>query len=112
MYAIRSYYGVIQCSPLASGAVSYSIVTDEVSGLTAIMNGVPRIGSVVPKEYVVLLPRITSYNVCYTKLLRLAICQRFDVKPADVCVQFGLAVPGIISIALNTGHPERIKANT
>ena len=41
----------------------------------------------------------------------LAICQRFDVKPADVCVQFGLAVPGIISIALNTGHPERIKAN-
>ena len=41
----------------------------------------------------------------------LTICKRFDVQPADACVQFGLAVPGIISVALNTSHPERIKEN-
>lgn len=39
------------------------------------------------------------------------VCQRFEVKPADVCVQFGLAVPGIVAVALNTEKPERIKAN-
>ena len=41
----------------------------------------------------------------------LAICTRFGVKPADVCVQFGLALPGIVSVALNTGKPGRIKEN-
>ena len=39
------------------------------------------------------------------------VCERFTVKPADVCVQFGLAVPGIVAVALNTEKPERIKAN-
>lgn len=41
----------------------------------------------------------------------LVLCQKFDVKPADVCVQFGLAVPGVVAVALNTGKPERIKDN-
>jgi D-threo-aldose 1-dehydrogenase len=41
----------------------------------------------------------------------LAVCKKFQVKPADVCVQFGLAVPGIVAVALNTGKPERIKDN-
>lgn len=40
-----------------------------------------------------------------------AICQRFGARPADVCVQFGLAVPGIAAVALNTEKPERIAAN-
>lgn len=40
-----------------------------------------------------------------------ALCQKFDVKPADACVQFGLAVPGIVAVALNTGKPKRIKDN-
>jgi D-threo-aldose 1-dehydrogenase len=35
----------------------------------------------------------------------LATCKTFAVKPADVCVQFGLAVPGVVSVALNTGKP-------
>ena len=43
------------------------------------------------------------------KFLRL--CERFAVKPSDVCVQFGLAVPGIVAVALNTEKPERIKVN-
>jgi len=41
----------------------------------------------------------------------LAICDRYEVKPSDVCVQFGLAVPGVVAVALNTGKPERIKDN-
>jgi D-threo-aldose 1-dehydrogenase len=41
----------------------------------------------------------------------LDVCQRERVKPADVCVQFGLAVPGVAAVALNTGRPERIKDN-
>lgn len=40
-----------------------------------------------------------------------AACEQYVVKPADVCVQFGLAVPGIVSVALNTEKPERIKTN-
>ena len=41
----------------------------------------------------------------------LATCRKFAVKPADVCVQFGLALPGVVSVALNTGKPERIAEN-
>jgi D-threo-aldose 1-dehydrogenase len=38
-------------------------------------------------------------------------CRRFDVMPAHACVQFGLAVPGIVAVALNTEKPSRIKDN-
>ena len=41
----------------------------------------------------------------------LTVCKQFNVKPADACVQFGLAVPGVVAVALNTGHAERIKEN-
>ncbi|MDB6130700.1 MAG: putative oxidoreductase, aryl-alcohol dehydrogenase like protein [Verrucomicrobiales bacterium] len=41
----------------------------------------------------------------------LSLCSRFAVKPADACVQFGLALPGVVSIALNTGKPERVSDN-
>ncbi len=41
----------------------------------------------------------------------LALCTRFAVKPNDACVQFGLALPGVVAVALNTGHPERIRQN-
>jgi D-threo-aldose 1-dehydrogenase len=41
----------------------------------------------------------------------LAVCQKFRAKPADVCVQFGLAMPGMVAVALNTGKPERISEN-
>jgi len=41
----------------------------------------------------------------------LGICKQHEAKPVDVCVQFGLALPGVSSVALNTGHPGRIKDN-
>lgn len=40
-----------------------------------------------------------------------ATCRRFAVNPADACVQFGLALPGIVAVALNTEKPARIAAN-
>jgi D-threo-aldose 1-dehydrogenase len=41
----------------------------------------------------------------------LAVCKDFEVNPVDVCVQFGLALPGVCSVALNTGKPSRIQEN-
>jgi D-threo-aldose 1-dehydrogenase len=41
----------------------------------------------------------------------LTTCNDFGVKPTDACVQFGLALPGVASVALNTGKAERIKEN-
>jgi D-threo-aldose 1-dehydrogenase len=39
------------------------------------------------------------------------LCRAHGVTPADACVQFGLAVPGIVAVALNTEKPARIAAN-
>lgn len=41
----------------------------------------------------------------------LAACRQFEVSPVDACVQFGLAVPGMVAVALNTGKPRHIQAN-
>jgi D-threo-aldose 1-dehydrogenase len=38
-------------------------------------------------------------------------CSRFQVKPAEACVQFALHVPGVKSIALNTTHADRVESN-
>jgi D-threo-aldose 1-dehydrogenase len=38
-------------------------------------------------------------------------CRKYDVVPADACVQFALTPPGVISISLNTSDPSRIRAN-
>lgn len=39
------------------------------------------------------------------------ICDRFAVSPAAACVRFGMSVPGVVSVALNTGKPARIAEN-
>ncbi len=39
------------------------------------------------------------------------VCDEFDIKPAHACIQFGLNVPGVKSIALNTTDVERVKEN-
>ena len=39
------------------------------------------------------------------------LCDHYDVTPAIACVQFGLSLPGIHGIALNTSNPERVKSN-
>ncbi len=40
-----------------------------------------------------------------------SVCRQFDVKPADVCVQFALSVPGVVAVALNTSNLERLHDN-
>jgi len=39
------------------------------------------------------------------------VCTRFGVRPAAVCVRFGMAVPGVVATALNTSRPERVAEN-
>ena len=38
-------------------------------------------------------------------------CTEFDVNPADTCMQFGMSHPAILSMALNTSKPEKMKRN-
>lgn len=39
------------------------------------------------------------------------ICNEYHVKPAEACIQFGMSPPGVISIALNTSKPDRVRQN-
>lgn len=40
-----------------------------------------------------------------------ALCERFSVRPAHACIQFGLSPPGVESVALNSTNPDRVRAN-
>lgn len=40
-----------------------------------------------------------------------AVCREFGVSPADACIQFAMTAPGVVSVALNTSSPERIRQN-
>jgi D-threo-aldose 1-dehydrogenase len=39
------------------------------------------------------------------------LCDKYDIKPAEACVAFGLKAPGVKSIALNTTNAARVKGN-
>lgn len=39
------------------------------------------------------------------------LCRKFAVDPGAACVQFGLSVPGVVAVALNTSKPARIREN-
>ncbi|HUX20741.1 MAG TPA: aldo/keto reductase, partial [Spirochaetia bacterium] len=41
----------------------------------------------------------------------LRLCEDFEVRPADACVEFGLSAPGIVAVALNTGNARHVEAN-
>ncbi|MEM9079482.1 MAG: aldo/keto reductase [Verrucomicrobiota bacterium] len=41
----------------------------------------------------------------------LGICEQYSVKPALACCEFGLSVPGIQSLALNTTRASRVEQN-
>ena len=40
-----------------------------------------------------------------------SICDYFSILPSQACVSFGMTPPGVISIALNTSDPLRVKEN-
>jgi D-threo-aldose 1-dehydrogenase len=39
------------------------------------------------------------------------LCNQFHIKPAEACVDFGLHIPGVKSIAMNTTRPEKVRVN-
>lgn len=39
------------------------------------------------------------------------LCKEFNIKPTEACAQFALSAPGVVSIALSTTNPERVKEN-
>ncbi len=39
------------------------------------------------------------------------VCKEFGITPAAACIYFGLQVPGISSIALNSSSPQRTRQN-
>ena len=40
-----------------------------------------------------------------------ALCEAHGISPLHACVQFGLSVPGVVAVALNTSHADRIAEN-
>lgn len=39
------------------------------------------------------------------------LCQQYNIEPAAACVQFGLAAPGVVSVALSTSSAKRVESN-
>lgn len=39
------------------------------------------------------------------------LCLQYNIKPAEACVDFGLHIPGVESIAMNTTRPEKVQVN-
>lgn len=40
-----------------------------------------------------------------------ALCNSFNILPAEACFNFGFHIPGIDSVALSTTHPNKVKSN-
>lgn len=40
-----------------------------------------------------------------------AICEQFNVLPAEACFTFGFTIPGVSSVALSTTKPAKVKPN-
>jgi D-threo-aldose 1-dehydrogenase len=40
-----------------------------------------------------------------------SLCKKFNISPADACVQFAKSHPAVASIALNTSKPQRVREN-
>jgi D-threo-aldose 1-dehydrogenase len=40
-----------------------------------------------------------------------ALCKEFEITPAEACIQFALNAPGVVSLALSTTNPARVKEN-
>jgi len=40
-----------------------------------------------------------------------ALCHGHGVSPTHACIQFALSAPGVVSVAIDTSHPDRIAEN-
>ena len=39
------------------------------------------------------------------------ICRKYDVRPANACVHFGMSPPEVSAVSLNTSNPDRVRKN-
>jgi len=39
------------------------------------------------------------------------ICDKYDIKPAEACFNYGFKIPGVVAVALNTTKPDKVKTN-
>ncbi|MBC8033001.1 MAG: aldo/keto reductase [Chitinophagaceae bacterium] len=39
------------------------------------------------------------------------LCSEFGIRPAEACFNFGFNIPGVVSVALSTTKPEKVKRN-
>lgn len=40
-----------------------------------------------------------------------SLCEKYQLKPAEACIAFGLKAPGVSSVAVSTTNPKRVKEN-
>jgi D-threo-aldose 1-dehydrogenase len=40
-----------------------------------------------------------------------ALCHAHGITPAHACIQFALSAPGVVAVALNSSHPDRVVQN-
>ena len=78
---------------------------------SAVFNG----GFLVGREYYnyVLVDKETTEGKALYKWRYdfFALCNSFNVKPAEACFNFGFNIPGVTSVALSTTQPEKVKTN-
>jgi D-threo-aldose 1-dehydrogenase len=41
----------------------------------------------------------------------LQLCQKFEIRPEEACIHFGISHPAIASLALNTSKPDKMLTN-
>jgi len=63
-------------------------------------------------DYVPIQPN-SSVNIALFEWRKkfFSICKEFSILPSQACVSFAMTPPGVVSIALNTSDPERVKEN-
>lgn len=63
-------------------------------------------------NYVLLNRENPAHKHYYTWRDKLyAVCQEFNIEPSAAAIYFGLHIPGIKSIALNSSNPARVRKN-
>ncbi|PRY55352.1 D-threo-aldose 1-dehydrogenase [Arcticibacter pallidicorallinus] len=82
-------------------------------GITIINSAVFNAGFLIGSDYYNyrLVDREADAQLFNWREMFFTICEKYDVKPAEACVQFGLSAPGVEAIALNTSSAKRVKGN-
>jgi len=82
-------------------------------GITIINSAVFNAGFLIGSDYYNyrLVNKETDAELFNWREMFFTICEKYDVKPAEACVHFGLSAPGVEAIALNTSSAKRVKGN-